>query len=64
MIRLYPEPNRGVAESEQDGFIPKNVFNNKETPKPKVKEEQKVNIIGGKKRIQPIFLSPKKKFKD
>ena len=28
-----------------------------------IKEGQKVNIIGGKKRITPILLSPKKKFK-
>jgi len=56
-----------MTESKEDVFIPKNLFNNKESTKPPVmdtiKEGQKVNIVGGKKRITPILLSPKKKFK-
>jgi len=50
-----------VPESEKDGLIPNNLFDNKESPKPLVKQEQKFDIIGGKKRITPILLSPKKK---
>lgn len=55
-----------MTESKKDVFIPKNLFNNKESTKAPVmdiKEGQKVNIVGGKKRITPILLSPKKKFK-
>ncbi|CAI6364406.1 unnamed protein product [Macrosiphum euphorbiae] len=61
------ETDQNVTESKKDVFIPKNLFNNKESTKPPVvdiiKEGQKVNIVGGKKRITPILLSPKKKFK-
>lgn len=56
-----------MVESEKSSFTPKNLFNVKESPKLLVQnvinEEQKVNIIGGKKRITPILLSPKKNFK-
>jgi len=59
--------DQNMTEFKKDVFIPKNLFNNKESTKPQVKdiikEEQKVNIIGGKKRITPILLSPKKKLK-
>lgn len=59
--------DQNVTEFKKDVFIPKNLFNNKESTKPQVmdiiKEGQKVNIIGGKKRITPILLSPKKKLK-
>lgn len=61
------EMDQNVTEFKKDVFIPKNLFNNKESTKPQVmdiiKEGQKVNIIGGKKRITPILLSPKKKLK-
>lgn len=52
-----------VADPKKNNFIPKNLFNVKENPKLQTKEEQKINIVGGKKRITPILLSPKKKFK-
>jgi len=59
--------DQNVDEHKKDVFIPKNLFNNIESTKPpvldKIKEGQKVNIIGGKKRITPILLSPKKKLK-
>jgi len=59
--------DQNVTEGNKDVFIPKNLFNNKESTQPpvidKIKEGQKVNIIGGKKRITPILLSPKKKLK-
>jgi len=51
-----------VAKSEKDGLIPKNLFNTKASAKSLVKE-QKINIIGGKKRITPILLSPRKSLK-
>ncbi|XP_025191363.1 chromatin assembly factor 1 subunit A isoform X2 [Melanaphis sacchari] len=61
------EMNQNVTESKKDVFIPKNLFNTIESTKPLVmdiaKEGQKINIIGGKKRITPILLSPKKKLK-
>lgn len=46
----------------KSGLIPKNLFDIKEGSIPSTKE-QKVNIVGGKKRITPILLSPKKNFK-
>lgn len=56
-----------VIKSDKGSFVPKNLFDNKESLKLPVqeiiKEEQKINIVGGKKRITPILLSPKKKFK-
>lgn len=56
-----------MTESKKEVFIPKNLFNTKENPKQleidMIKGGQKVNIIGGKKRITPILLSPKKKLK-
>lgn len=54
--------DQNVTISVKSGFIPKNLFDNKEGPKPPTKE-QKVNIVGGKKRITPILLSPKKNLK-
>ncbi|XP_060851378.1 chromatin assembly factor 1 subunit A-like isoform X2 [Rhopalosiphum padi] len=61
------EMDQNVTESKKDVFIPKNLFNTKESTKPPVmdiiKEGQKINIVGGKKRITPILLSPKKKIK-
>lgn len=56
-----------VIESNKGSFVPKNLFDNKVSlklpAKDVIKEEQKINIVGGKKRITPILLSPKKKFK-
>jgi len=52
-----------MVESEKDSLKSNNLFDNKESPKLLVKREQKVDIIGGKKRITPILLSPKKKLK-
>lgn len=67
MIRSCTETDQSVPQSEQIGFVPTNLFDVNENPKPLVKDvikqEQKVNIVGGKKRITPIFLSPKKRFK-
>jgi len=59
--------DQNMTESKKDVFIPKNLFNTEESTKSLVtditKEGQKVNIVGGKKRITPILLSPKKKLK-
>lgn len=56
-----------MTESKKDVFIPKNLFKTEESTKLPIiditKEGQKVNIVGGKKRITPILLSPKKKLK-
>ncbi|XP_050059659.1 chromatin assembly factor 1 subunit A-like [Aphis gossypii] len=61
------EMDQNMTESKKDVFIPKNLFNTEESTKSLViditKEAQKVNIVGGKKRITPILLSPKKKLK-
>lgn len=66
-FRSCSETDQSVLESEKDDFVPKNLFKINESPKPSVnslgKEEQKVNIVGGKKRITPILLSPKKNVK-
>lgn len=55
-----------ITPEKINKFCPKNLFNSKITQKSTVidlkKEEQKINIIGGKKRITPILLSPKKRF--
>jgi hypothetical protein len=67
LIRSCTKTDEIVPESTQSDFIPKNLFNIEKCPnqpiKDVVKEEQKVSIIGGKKRITPILLSPKKNFK-
>lgn len=63
MVRSCTEIDESVSESTESDFIPKNLFNHEKCPKDVVKEEQKVNIVGGKKRITPILLSPKKNFK-
>lgn len=51
-----------IPEQEKTDFVPKDIFNVKKISS-QMKEEQQINIVGGKKRITPIFLSPKKKFK-
>ncbi|XP_050442813.1 DNA ligase 1 isoform X2 [Adelges cooleyi] len=49
-------------------FGPKKLFNSYQESSPRSsvggikKEEQKINIVGGKKRVTPILLSPKKRF--
>lgn len=63
MDKDVPVEDKDAPESDKGSFIPKNLFNVKESQKPPTKEEQKVKIIGGKKRITPILLSPKKNFK-
>lgn len=67
MIRSCTEIDESVPESTQVNFIPKNLFNHEKCPnqptKDVMKEEQKIIIVGGKKRITPILLSPKKNFK-
>lgn len=55
--------DKDVPESEKSHYIPKSLFNVKDSLKLPVKEEQKVKIIDGKKRITPILLSPKKNLK-
>lgn len=55
--------DKDVPEPDNGSFIPKNLFNVKESLKQSSKEEQKINIIDGKKRITPILLSPKKNVK-
>lgn len=60
--------DKNVSKIGKSEFAPKNLFDINENPKLPVKEvvikeEQKVNIVGGKKRITPILLSPKKKLK-
>lgn len=67
IIRSCIETDQNVSQFEQIEFVPKNLFDVNENPKPLVKDvikqEQKVNIVGGKKRITPVLLSPKKSFK-
>lgn len=67
IIRSCTETDQNVPQSYQSGFVPKNLFEVDENPKlvikDMIKQEQKVNIVGGKKRITPVLLSPKKNFK-
>lgn len=63
IIRVPIDMDKDVPVEDKGSFTPKNLFNVKESLKPLTKEEQKVKIVGGKKRITPILLSPKKNFK-
>lgn len=54
---------RPSTEADEKSFAPKVLFSPKVQVKDIMKEEQKVNIVGGKKRITPILLSPKKHLK-
>lgn len=62
MIRSCLETDKDTPLPEKKGLTPKSLFNIKNNPKLKdaIKEEQKINIIGGKKRITPVLVSPKK----
>lgn len=63
IIRLPINVNKDVLEFDKSSLIPKNLFNVNESLKLPAKEEQKVKMIDGKKRITPILISPKKNFK-
>lgn len=63
IIRSCGEIEQKIVDHEKINFIPKKLFDVKDNVKPQTKEKQKINFVDGKKRITPIFLSPKKKIK-